>query len=59
LSYQSATTKGLSDFYNKAIRAEGWMRTGEYGEAYIMKNGKLDLMTTNQGSCITVTLRSH
>jgi len=49
----------LSDFHNKVIRAEGWMKTGEYGEAYVMKNGKLGLMTTNRGSCATVTLRSH
>ena len=69
LIYQSANAKGLFDFYNKAIMAEGWkedinmkmgmMKTGEYGEAYVMKNWKLDLMTTNRGSLTTVTLRTH
>lgn len=59
LSYRSGNAKGLSNFYNKAIMAERRMKTGEYGEAYVMKNGKLGLMTTNRGSCITVTLRSH
>lgn len=69
LIYQSTNANGLFNFYNKAIMGEGWkedmnmkmgmMKTGEYGEAYVSKNWKLDLMTMNQGSRTTVTLRTH
>lgn len=69
LIYQSTNAKGLFDFYNKAIVSEGWkedmnmkmgmMARGEYGEAYISKNWKLDLMATNRGSRTTVTLKTH
>ncbi|GAA4010648.1 hypothetical protein GCM10022631_24120 [Deinococcus rubellus] len=69
LSYRTTDAKGLYAFYNKALMGEGWredmnmkmgmMRRGEYSEAYVMKNWKLDLMTTNRGSRTTVTLRTH
>lgn len=69
LSYQTTNAKGLYDFYNKAIMGEGWkedmsmkmgmMAKGEYSEAYVMKNWKLDLMATNRGNRTTVTLRTH
>ena len=69
LIYQSTDAKGLFNFYNKAIMSEGWredmnmkmgmMSMGEYGEAYVSKNWKLDLMTVNRGSRTTVMLRTH
>ena len=69
LIYQSQNAKGLFDFYNKAIMGEGWkedmnmkmgmMGKGEYAEAYVMKNWKLDLKAVNRGGRTTVTLRTH
>ena len=69
LVFQSKDSKGLFDFYNQAIMSEGWkqdttmkmprMSQGEYGEAYVMKTYKLDLMSVSMGALTTVTLKTH
>ncbi|WP_420593577.1 hypothetical protein [Deinococcus sp.] len=69
LVFQSKDSKGLFDFYNKAIKSEGWtqdanmkmpaMSKGEYAEAYVMKTFKLDLLAVNRGDRTTVTFKTH
>ena len=69
LTYASSNAKGLFDFYNTALAGEGWkedmgmkmgmMKSGEYAEAYMMKNWKLDLMTQIRGRRTVVTIKTH
>ena len=69
LTYASNNAKGLFDLYNTALVGESWkedmgmkmgmVKSGEYAEAYVMKNWKLDLMTQTRGSRTVVTIKTH
>lgn len=68
ISYATRNARGLFNFYDKALWAEGWkedrsmamgMMHGGYMESYVMGKGKLDLSVMSSGNQTVVSVKTH